>query len=427
MDFSNYIKIEGNLTKGRPAKIIYSGYLFEKGSESVSIVYGFGSHWEHTNEVKMDKTENGYQAEVNMLDYALFNCCFKNSNNEWDNNYGGNYVFEVEDVVVESAFILNENVINEILENLFEINISEIEAKNVGTTPIVEATVEPIIETPVVEEFEVSYEKNESVSIEDSLVTSTDATTLNNDIEQLFNEIYAPEVEEKTETVVEATTVVENIQKIEVEKVEEVKEVSEKQSLLSDILADKATPQEAAEVKEEEKSSFNMNSLIDEILSPIITSASFETEDLGEEYSSLQTAEDAKVNDMIDNLITEIQQSVQEKTEVNYIETTEEIESPVTVETISETEEEYETDFSDDEVSLIETLAQEAREEIASKKETESTALIEVKQPEDTFLVSARSLGKFYMFKKRVKLAFYKLFNTLPKMLSADFFEEKNK
>ncbi len=453
MDFSNYIKFEGNLIQGSPVRITYSGYLFEKGSESISMVYGFGSHWEHTNEVQMERTENGYTTEVNLLNYALFNFCFKNGNNEWDNNYGGNYVFEVTEKVVESAFILNENVISEILENLFEINISEIEEKNAISAPIVEATVEtnveatiePVSAETVSEEFEVTYEKNESVSIEDSLVTSTEATTLNNDIEQLFNEIYQPEIKEQAtpvETVDQETVQhiedetpveVENVQTIEetttvetenVQTIEEsspvVEEASEKQSLLSDILADKAAPQEIVEVKEE-KSSFNMNSLIDEILSPIITSSSFETEELGDEYSSLQTAEDEKVDELINNLITEIQQTVEEKTTVNYIENNvEETETSGSVETI----EEIGSDFNDDEVSLIETLANEAREEVAAKASNESTALIEVKQP-DSFLVSARSLGKFYRFKKRIKLACYKLFKTLPKLLSADFFEEK--
>lgn len=453
MDFSNYIKFEGNLIQGSPVRITYSGYLFENGSESISMVYGFGSHWEHTNEVQMERTENGYTTEVNLLNYALFNFCFKNGNNEWDNNYGGNYVFEVTEKVVESAFILNENVISEILENLFEINISEIEEKNAISAPIVEATVEtnveatiePVSAEPVSEEFEVTYEKNEAVSIEDSLVTSTEATTLNNDIEQLFNEIYQPEIKEQAtpvETVDQETVQhiedetpveVENVQTIEetttvetenVQTIEEsspvVEEASEKQSLLSDILADKAAPQEIVEVKEE-KSSFNMNSLIDEILSPIITSSSFETEELGDEYSSLQTAEDEKVDELINNLITEIQQTVEEKTTVNYIENNvEETETSGSVETI----EEIGSDFNDDEVSLIETLANEAREEVAAKASNESTALIEVKQP-DSFLVSARSLGKFYRFKKRIKLACYKLFKTLPKLLSADFFEEK--
>ena len=141
------------------------------------MVYGFGSHWEHTNEVQMERTENGYTTEVNLLNYALFNFCFKNGNNEWDNNYGGNYVFEVTEKVVESAFILNENVISEILENLFEINISEIEEKNAISAPIVEATIEPVSAEPVSEEFEVTYENNNKKNVGTYTVVATIAGT----------------------------------------------------------------------------------------------------------------------------------------------------------------------------------------------------------------------------------------------------------
>ena len=405
MDFSNYIKFDGNLIKNQPVKITYSGFLFEKGSETVSIVYGFGSHWEHTGETQMEKTENGFTAEINLIDYSLFNFCFKNSNNEWDNNYGGNYVYEVKELEVEPAFILNENVIVEILDNLFEINMNEY--------------------VQAVEEFEVNYEKNEATTIEESYVSSTEEASINQDIEQLFNDIYQPIVEENVqeikEEVVEVASPIEEIAQ-EVAPVSEVVEpvniieekVEDKQSLLTDILADHATTQEASK---EAELDFNMNSLINEILSPIISSSTFEQEDLGEEYASFEKNDDNEVNTVIDGLITDIQKSVENKTSFNYIEETNEVESPV--ETIEETDE-----FNDEEVSLIETLASEAREEAATKEST--TALVTVDQPEETFLVSARSLGKFYMFKKRVKLAFYKLFKTVPKLLSSKFIENDN-
>lgn len=436
MDFSNHIKFEGNLIKTRPTTITYSGFLFENGSESVSIVYGFGSHWEHTNEIKMEKTENGFTAELNMLGYDLFNCCFKNGNNEWDNNYGGNYVFEVEDFSYEPAFILNEDVITDILNNLFEVNISEANTStSIEVEPVMEQT--PAVQTiEPVEEFEIELERNVSVSIEDSFVTSTDSTSLNQDIEKLFNDIYQPEIQETVEVIETAqtqeitveengeTTIIENIvEEPETTVVENILEepVEEKQNLLSDILADHASVQKA-EVAEEknEETGFNMNSLIDEILSPIISSASFEHEDLGEEYSSFQQAE-SEIDETINSLISDIEKTVESKTQVNYIEENVE-ESTPTIEEVSD------VSFNDDEVSLIETLANEARAEIENGTNNTTTALVEVKQAEEnTFLVSPRQLGKFYMFKKRVKLAVYKLVHSLPKLLSAQFFEDENK
>lgn len=407
MDYSNHIKFEGNLIKTKPTKITYSGFLFENGSDSVSIVYGYGSHWEHTTELKMDKTENGFSAEINMLNYNLFNCCFKNGNSEWDNNYGGNYVFEIEDLVIDPAFILNEDAITEILNNLFEVNLAEYTSNITKIEAPVQETVVAIEPVQPVEEFEISFEKNEAVSIEDSFVTSTESTSLNQDIEKLFNDIYSPAIEEIS---------VEPAQDI---VVEEPKFVEEKQSLLSDILADQATVQTAVKEEKQETIDFNMNSLIDEILSPIIKSSTFEQEDLGEEFSSIQQASDAEVNNTIDTLISDIEKSVETKVTLNLIE--EKSSSTQAIEEIDS------VDFSDDEVSLIETLASEAREEAAKESQESTTALIEVPQPdENTFLVSARSLGKFYMFKKRVKLAFYKIVHTLPKLLSANLFEDDN-
>ena len=44
----------------------------------------------------MKKTDLGFQAEINLISSNLLNLCFRNSNNEWDNNNGQNYVFEIE-------------------------------------------------------------------------------------------------------------------------------------------------------------------------------------------------------------------------------------------------------------------------------------------------------------------------------------------
>ena len=44
----------------------------------------------------MEKTELGFQAEVELLESDTFNFCFRNENNEWDNNGYQNYVFPLE-------------------------------------------------------------------------------------------------------------------------------------------------------------------------------------------------------------------------------------------------------------------------------------------------------------------------------------------
>ena len=54
----------------------------------------------------MEKTELGFQAEVELISSDSFNFCFRNSNNEWDNNNGENYIFPIEKV--ELALVVKE-------------------------------------------------------------------------------------------------------------------------------------------------------------------------------------------------------------------------------------------------------------------------------------------------------------------------------
>ena len=44
----------------------------------------------------MKKTDLGYQTELNLAGGNTVNFCFKNQNNEWDNNNGQNYSFPIE-------------------------------------------------------------------------------------------------------------------------------------------------------------------------------------------------------------------------------------------------------------------------------------------------------------------------------------------
>ena len=84
------------LIKNSIVKIYYTGSFFENGSEEVYIHYGFGINWDNLSEIKMEKTELGFQVELELLDSDSFNFCFRNGNEEWDNNNCENYVFELE-------------------------------------------------------------------------------------------------------------------------------------------------------------------------------------------------------------------------------------------------------------------------------------------------------------------------------------------
>lgn len=77
-------------------KISYTGRLFQDKSSEVFIHYGFGKNWDNVNDLKMEKTELGFQAEIPLTNADTFNFCFKDSEGNWDNNDNANYVFPLE-------------------------------------------------------------------------------------------------------------------------------------------------------------------------------------------------------------------------------------------------------------------------------------------------------------------------------------------
>lgn len=88
------------LVENSKVKISYTGKLFEENSKNVYLHYGYGINWDNISDVEMTKTELGYQAEIELMSSDSLNLCFRNSNNEWDNNNSQNYTFKIEKVEV---------------------------------------------------------------------------------------------------------------------------------------------------------------------------------------------------------------------------------------------------------------------------------------------------------------------------------------
>ena len=96
------------LTANSTVKISYTGKFFQDESKEVSIRYGFGEDWKNLVEADMIKTDLGFQKEVNLIDATTFNFCIKNEKDEWDNNDGNNYIFNIEHP--ETALIVLEDL-----------------------------------------------------------------------------------------------------------------------------------------------------------------------------------------------------------------------------------------------------------------------------------------------------------------------------
>ena len=98
------------LVENSKVKISYIGKLYQEDSSEVSIHYGFGINWDNVTDIKMEKTDLGFQAEIDLLEGETFNFCFKNESGIWDNNNGQNYVFPLEKIQQELLVLEDEPV-----------------------------------------------------------------------------------------------------------------------------------------------------------------------------------------------------------------------------------------------------------------------------------------------------------------------------
>jgi len=372
MDNSKIINFDSNLIENKTCEITYSGMFFENNSDSVTIVYGFDDDWKESSEKVMKKTKSGFKAEVKMLNYNSFNFCFRNSNYEWDNNYYQNYTAPITKETIPTAYISDDeisqivtnDVIGNTIDNVFNKNVDKISTSNgLGLENIIENEESTSIPNNNITSFSVEVEKNDAINIEETIINSIEIPEINASIDSVIND--------------------------------------DKQNILDNIL------------ENENDQKFSMNSLIDEILSPIISSSVFEEENIQVEEinQNQETPEEIKVeisypistnldnisDDEMDNLFTDLITSIYKKidnnpAEFNPVETI--IELPE--EKIPENPENIVSDSLDLEESIL-------SEEI--KENTEEKSLI----------VSNRVLNKFYMIKKKIKLAFLKLIKTFQK------------
>ena len=58
----------------------------------------------------MEKSDLGFQAEIELISSDTLNLCFRNSKNEWDNNNGQNYIFPIEKAEL-SLVVKDDNTI----------------------------------------------------------------------------------------------------------------------------------------------------------------------------------------------------------------------------------------------------------------------------------------------------------------------------
>ena len=388
MEFTNEISFNQKLTKNEPAKITYNGFLAKEGSNSVSIVYGFGENWDETQEKAMQKIESGFEAEVKMLPYSTFNFCFRNENNIWDNNYSFNFISPIED-------------------------------KQESTEEIPEEA--PAIET-LIEEVQISQEPQVD-NIEEIETISEEAPIEGNiqEIETISEEIPAEENIQEIETIAEEAPAEENIQEIETiseeapaeDNIQEIETISEEAPAEDNIQDIEALPEEDQN-EQIQKIEAEISALFDEL---------FET---NEEESNIQQISAEEINS--GNVLAAT--PIEEDFDLDKL--IEEILAPTPTENISPiTESEPESpinnfdfiEFKDVEKISDKPIQEETNKEVVEEKTAELPVLKDTKHG---LVVSSRKLNRFNFAIKKIKLSLYKALVAIPKFFQSQFGSSKD-
>ena len=141
------------IVEGATVKISYIGYLFQNSSSDVYLHYGYGENWNNIGEIKTEKTELGYQAEITIpYGYKTLNLCYKNEAGQWDNNNGNNYIFDVEPS--------GQNAVEANIETVSETNIGTV----VDTKNEIETETNANLGAPVDDDFDIDFDFSNNYS-----------------------------------------------------------------------------------------------------------------------------------------------------------------------------------------------------------------------------------------------------------------------
>lgn len=82
---------------GDEVKIEYNGRLAQSGADSIYLHYGFGpGDWRSVEDLPMEKNEDGaWAATVLASEAGEFSFCFKDENENWDNNGGQDWSYNI--------------------------------------------------------------------------------------------------------------------------------------------------------------------------------------------------------------------------------------------------------------------------------------------------------------------------------------------
>jgi len=85
----------GTLHPDYHVKILYDGLLNKSGATHVYAHIGFDTEWNSQQDYPMVKKSNGFEVCIPVQNADTLNIAFKDCANNWDNNDGHNYTFDI--------------------------------------------------------------------------------------------------------------------------------------------------------------------------------------------------------------------------------------------------------------------------------------------------------------------------------------------
>ncbi len=437
MDFTN----ENNLIENQECSIFYSGDLYRKNSDRVFIVYGFGNNWDYTTEKEMSKQENGFLAKIRMLQYNNIHFCFRNSNYEWDNNNSANYTLPILEVDknISQESITNtsktENTKHELLNDILEESNTKFDyMEDFDVDALIEEILSPLLEERLYsfEEAETTETKNEaitdllnnelssdatsSISIVEAEEAETEIPVLNEESEFSMSELIEDlknEIIETTNSLLVSCNEKNNSQKQQFSDSVSLNETDESSDNITNTIQKNHIDDLISTVEENEDSEVS-SLIVDELLTDIMQIFDQEnseqndvqtlnTEINGEDNSNTENDDTDKNNNDDNNTPSTLNDDYYDSNIIDDLDIDSEIDNEISQDT-DENEESTEENLSSDE---------NFEDSVAA-----CTAL--TVRDEDKFVICSRKLSKFYMIRKKIKLAIYKLFYAIPRMIKKE-------
>lgn len=414
MEFTNEIYFNDKLVENKTAKINYNGRLVREGSNEITMVYGFGSNWDHTQEKAMNKSNNGFETEIKIEQFDTLNFCFRNENYNWDNNNSFNYISPIEKQE-EISNIVEESITEKEIENKEE-NLSNAQLELNNLENEISLLFDELFSLPDDNVQTIEQQSKSKKTITPSFIPYEDekseSKTNNFDLDALIEEILSPVIANSDS----ATALIENVvPKIEEPATLEFKDdeisdfpthVQKTSTLVEDILVPyyQNTQEQSLNNKE---ANFDLDNLIENL--------STQTEEIKETPVTPSFSKIENIEELFEQ--SPVVETVAEN--INKIETNEAVQEKKKDFTIIEDEE---TEEFINEPSLLEEVVHQKED----SRVEENVALSVVKSEQNDLLISPRKLNKFYFLKKKVKLAFYKALVAVPKFLQKQFNSSDN-